>query len=81
MWFPRKVSGNSDEVLIEVSSGEEELSEANRQTTSSIKPGSALELISEAEMLDVERLAPELWLNDSIINFFCNAFALTLAKS
>jgi Ulp1 family protease len=36
-------------------------------------------LVLEARELDVRRLGPQLWLNDSIINFFARVISMTLA--
>ena len=44
------------------------------------RPCPAGSLIGDAQRLDVQRLGPTLWLNDAIINFFGEVFALTMAK-
>ena len=38
----------------------------------------ASSLVADACLLDVARLSPTIWLNDSIINFFDEVFAQTL---
>ena len=58
--------------IIELSSDEEEKSHT---------PAPALTLADTARKLNTERLQPEMWLNDSLINFFSRVLAVSPKKT
>ena len=59
-------------VLIELSSDEEEKSNT---------PAPTLTLADTAKKLNTERLQPEMWLNDNLINFFSRVLAASPKKT
>ena len=73
---PVLMSPFKEEVLIVVSS--DEADDDFQQLPVNRSPFSTL--VAEAQHLNIARLEPQQWLNDAIINFFIDLYAVTLAK-
>ena len=73
---PVLMSPFKEEVLIVVSS--DEADDDFQQLPVNRSPFSTL--VAEAQHLNIARLEPKQWLNDAIINFFIDLYAVTLAK-